>query len=142
VRYLDIDYENPAKSRDGVTTIGKMDERIVPDSFVKLKAWDAGTTVAVQDGANKKAAKVIRVAGNNILVMETGKLKVYPKSSCQPTPLVPQVKAGDRVQALRYGTTFAAATVSSVDTRNGRVLLRFDGGNKEEAIAFGDVLKN
>jgi hypothetical protein len=26
VRYLDIDYDNPAKSRDNVTTIGKMDE--------------------------------------------------------------------------------------------------------------------
>ena len=142
VRYLDIDYENPAKSRDGVTTIGKMDERIVPDSFVKLKTWDPGTTVAIQDGANKKAAKVIRVAGSNLLVLETGKLKVYPKSNCQPAPLVPQVKAGDRVVALRYGLTFAGASVSTVDTRNGRIFLRFDGGNKDEAIAFGDVLKN
>ncbi|HYJ87474.1 MAG TPA: hypothetical protein VEW46_15545 [Pyrinomonadaceae bacterium] len=141
VRYLDIDYNNPAKSRDGVTTIGKMDERIVPDSFVKLKAWDPGTRVAVQDGANKKPAKVIRVAGNNVLVMETGKLKVYPRSSCQPVPLVPQVKAGDRVLGLRYGITFAGASVSSVDTRNGRIFLRFDGAKEDEAIAFGDVLK-
>jgi hypothetical protein len=97
--------------------------------------------VAVQDGANKKAATVIRVAGSNVLVLQTGNLKVYPKDSCQPAPLVPQVKAGDRVVAPRYGVTFAGASVSSVDTRNGRIFLRFDGGNKEEAIAFGDVLK-
>ncbi|MGI9064929.1 MAG: hypothetical protein ACR2HX_00775 [Pyrinomonadaceae bacterium] len=142
VRYLDIDYDNPAKSRDGVTTIGKMDERIVSDSFVQLRAWDPGTTVAVRDGANQKSAKVIRVAGNKVLVLETGKLKVYPKSSCQPAQLVPQVKAGDRVQAPRYGLNFASASVSSVDTRNGRVFVRFDGDKEDKAIAFGDVLKN
>jgi hypothetical protein len=34
VRYLDIDYNNPAKSRDGSTTIGKMDEKILPDTFL------------------------------------------------------------------------------------------------------------
>ena len=142
VRYLDIAYDNPAKSRDGSTTIGKMDERLVPDSFVKLKTWDSGTTVAVQDGANQKAAKVIQVSGDKVLVMETGgKLKVVAKKNCQPVPLVPDVKAGDRVKAPRYGTNFAAATVSSVDGRNGRVFVRFDGDSKDEAIAFGNILK-
>lgn len=142
VRYLDIAYDNPAKSRDGSTTIGKMDERLVPDSFVKLKTWDSGTTVAVQDGANQKAAKVIQVSGDKVLVMESGgKLKVVAKKNCQPVPLAPEVKAGDRVKAPRYGTNFAAATVSSVDARNGRVFVRFDGDNKDEAIAFGNVMK-
>lgn len=141
VRYLDIAYDNPAKSRDGSTTIGKMDERVVPDSFVKLKGWDPGTTVAVQDGANQKSAQIIRVAGSKVLVMENGKLKVYQRSSCQPVPLVPQVKAGDRVKAPRYGVNFANAMVSEVDTRNGRVFVRFDGDKEDKAIAFGDVLK-
>lgn len=140
VRYLDIAYDNPAKSRDGSTTIGKMDERVVPDSFVKLKTWDPGTTVAVQDGANQKSARVIRVSGNKVLVLESGKLKVYPRSSCQPPPLVPQVKAGDRVKAPRYGVNFASATVSEVDARNGRVFVRFDGDKEDKAIAFGEVL--
>jgi hypothetical protein len=142
VRYLDIDYDNPAKSRDSSTTIGKMDERLVPDSFVKLKVWDSGTTVAIQDGANQKSAQVICVAGNKVLVMENGKLKVYPKSSCQALPLVPQVNAGERVKAPRYGMNFASATVSSVDTRNGRIFLRFDGDKQDKAMAFGDVLND
>lgn len=142
VRYLDITYDNPARSRDGSTTIGKMDERLVADSFVKLKTWDSGTTVAVQDGANQKFAKVIRVAGNSVLTLDgAGKLKVFPKQNCQPAPLTPAVNAGDRIKAPRYGQTFASATVSSVDLRNGRVVVRFDGDNKDEAIAFGNILK-
>lgn len=142
VRYLDIDYDNPAKSRDGVTTIGKMDEKIVPDSFVKLKDWDAGTTVAIQDGANLKSAKIIRVAGDKVLVLETGsKIKVYPKSACKPVPIVPNVKEGDRVKAPFVGT-FKDATVSRVDAKIGRVFVKFDGQTDEKAIPFGDILKS
>jgi len=141
VRYLDIEYDNPAKSRDGSTTIGKMDQKILPDTFFKLKEWDAGTIIAVQDGANLKKAHVIRVAGDKVLALGNSKLQVYSKASCRPVPLVPNVKEGDRVKAPRYGINFANATVSSVDTRNGRVFVKFDGDNKDEAIAFGSVLK-
>ncbi len=122
VRYLDIDYDNPAKSRDNVTTIGKMDEKIVPDSFFKIKEWDAGTTVAIQDGANLKKGQVIRVAGDKVLVLQSvGKLKVYPKSACKPVPVVPNVKDGDRVKVPFVGT-FKDATVSKVDAKIGREL--------------------
>lgn len=142
VRYLDIDYDNPAKSRDGVTTIGKMDEKIVPDSFFKLKDWDAGTTVAIADGANLKKGVVIRVAGDKVLVLEAvGKMKVYPKSACKPVPIVPDVKEGDRVKAPFVGV-FKDATVSKVDARIGRVFVKFDGQTDEKAIPFGDIVKN
>jgi hypothetical protein len=83
---------------------------------------------------------VIRVAGAKVLVLESGKLQIYPKASCRPVPLVPNVREGDRVKALRYGLNFASATVSSVDTRNGRVLVRFDGDKEDKAIAFGHIL--
>lgn len=143
VRYLDIAYDNPAKSRDGSTTIGRMDERLVPDSFMKLTLWSPGTTVVVQDGANQKSAKVIRVAGNKVLVIDgAGKLKVYPKTSCQPVPLVPAVRPGDQVKAPRYGQDFAGATVSNVDPRNGRVFVRFEGDKGDKPVAFGDVMMN
>jgi len=141
VRYLDIDYDNPAKSRDNVTTIGKMDEKIVPDSFFKIKEWDPGTTVAIQDGANMKKGTVIRVAGDKVLVLErVGKLAVHPKSACKPVPLVPGVKEGDRVSAPFVGT-FKDATVTKVDPKIGRVFLKFDGMPDEKAIQFGDVIK-
>lgn len=142
VRYLDIDYENPAKSRDNVTTIGKMDEKIQPDTFVKLKEFDPGTTVAVQDGANLKKAAVIRVAGDKILVSESnGKLKVYPKSQCKAVPVIPQVKEGERVKAPSYGQIFENAAVSRIDAKIGRVFVKFDGQAEEKAVSFGDVLK-
>jgi len=139
VRYLDIAFDNPAKASDGVTTIGKMDEKLIPDSFVKLKAWDPGSTVAVQQGANQRYAKVIRVAGNQVLVLEGSKLRVYPKANCQSLPLMPRVSPGDRVKAPRYGQNFAAATAVSVDGRNGRVLVKFDGDRENQAIAYGNV---
>jgi hypothetical protein len=142
VRYLDIAFDNPAKARDGVTTIGKMDEKITPDSFVKLKNWDPGTTVAVQQGANQRYARVIRVGGNQVLVLEGSKLKVYPKADCQSLPLALAISPGDRVKAPRYGQNFVAASVVSVDGRNGRVFVRFDGDRENQAIAFGDVWKN
>ena len=142
VRYLDIAYDNPAKSRDGTTTIGQMNEKIVPDSYVKLKEWDPGTTVAIQDGANLKKGRIIRVAGDKILVMESiGKLKVYPKSACKPVPIVPQVKNGDRVKAP-FVDTFKDATVVRIDADIGRVFVKFDGQTDEKAMAFGDILKN
>ncbi|MBK8812898.1 MAG: hypothetical protein IPN69_19510 [Acidobacteria bacterium] len=141
VRYLDIDYDNPAKSRDNVTTIGKMDEKIVPDSFFKIKEWDAGTTVAIQDGANLNKGVVIRVAGDKVLVLESvGKMKMYPKASCKPVPVVPSVKDGDRVKAPKFNT-FRDATVVKVDSGIGRVFVKFDGDDKETAIPFGDILK-
>lgn len=141
VRYLDIDYDNPAKAKDGVTTIGKMDERIVPDSFYKIKEMDPGTTVAIQDGANVKKGTVIRIAGDKVLVIQSvGKLKVFPKSACKAVPVVPDVKEDDRVSAPFVGT-FKDAVVSKVDAKIGRVFVKFDGMPDEKAIQFGDVIK-
>src|SRR5215210_9425361 len=60
VRYLDISYDNPAKSRDGKTTIGQMDEKLKPNSFVKLNGpWEPGTVIAVNDGASRKPVHII-----------------------------------------------------------------------------------
>jgi hypothetical protein len=142
VRYLDLDYDNPAKSRDGKTTIGQMDEKLKPNSFVKINnMWEPGTVVAVNDGASKKKAQVIRVAGDHVLAMGfAGSLKVYDKSACTPVPVKPNVKAGDKVKAPVYGS-FQNVTVTKVDSRNGRVFVKPETGD-EKAIAFGDVMTN
>ena len=142
VRYLDIDYDNPAKSPDGKTTIGQMDEKLKPNSFVRLTGpWEPGTTLAANDGASRKPVRLIRVAGEKILALSSaGTLKVYDKANVTPVPIRPNVKAGDKVQAPRYGT-FAEATVTRVDTRNGRVFVKFGTAPEEKAIAFGDVMQ-
>jgi hypothetical protein len=142
VRYLDIDYDNPAKSRDGKTTIGQMDEKLKPNSFVKISnAWEPGTVIAVNDGASRKKARIIRVAGDKVLALgQAGSLKVYDKSAATPVPVKPSVKAGDKVKAPIYGS-FQNVTVTKVDGRNGRVFVKPETGD-EKAIAFGDVMTN
>jgi hypothetical protein len=144
VRYLDIAYDNPAKSRDGKTTIGQMDEKLKPNSFVKISNdWEPGTVIAVNDGANRKKAQIIRVAGDKVLTIGfAGRLQVYDKSASTPVPVKPSVKAGDKVKAAIYGN-FQNVTVTKVDGRNGRVFVKAESGDTaEKAIAFGDVMTN
>lgn len=144
VRYLDIAYDNPAKSRDGKTTIGQMDEKLKPNSFIKISnAWEPGTVIGVNDGANIKKAQIIRVAGDKVLAMGfAGSLHVYDKSASTPVPVKPNVKAGDKVKAAIYGN-FQNATVTRVDNKIGRVFLKGETGDTtEKAIPFGDVMAN
>lgn len=142
VRYLDLSYDNPAKAKDGVTSIGQMEEKLKPNSFVKINApMEPGSATAIQDGADMKHGQVIRVAGEKVFVkMFAGKVGVFDKSKCQPVPLVPDVKEGDSVKAERNGR-FSAGKVSKVDAKIGRVWVKFDGSDKDDVIAFGDVMK-
>ena len=142
VRYLDIDYDNPAKSRDGKTPIGQMEEKLKPNSFVRLMGpWEPGTVIAINDGATRKPVQLIRLAGDKILALGyAGTLKVYDKANATPVPLRPNVQPGDKVKAPRYGT-FADATVTKVDARIGRVFVKFGTDTEEKAIAFGDVMQ-
>jgi hypothetical protein len=140
VRYLDLDYDNPAKSRDGQTTIGQMDEKIKPDTFKVIKAeLEPGTAVACGDGLEH--GQVVRVAGDKIFIMKfAGKIDVKPKSECKAVPLRPNVKAGDRVKAVWVGS-FKDGTVTKADNAIGRVWVKFDQGGTEKVISFGDVYK-
>lgn len=142
VRYLDIDYDNPAKSRDGKTTIGQMDEKLKPNSFVKISAaFEPGTIVAIQDGADQKSAQVIRVAGDKVFVNGfAGRVVVVEKSRCTPFPLVSSAKVGDKVKAVWVGT-LKDGTVTKVEPAIGRVFVKFDVDGKERAVAFGEVMK-
>ncbi|NJM52509.1 MAG: hypothetical protein HC846_03390 [Blastocatellia bacterium] len=142
VRYLDLDYDNPAKGKDGKTGIGQMDEQLKPDSFVKINApFDAGTMVAVQDGADQKPAQVIRVAGDKVFVNGfAGKTAVVDKSKCTPFPLVSNAKEGEKVKAV-WVNSLKEGTVTKVDAKIGRVFIKFGSDEKETAVSFGEVMK-
>jgi len=142
VRYLDIAYDNPAKSKDGKTGIGQMEEKLAPNSFVKINnPMEPGTTVAVQDGAEMKKAQVITVADDKIFVKEfAGRIGVYDKSRCTPLPVKSAVKEGERVKAV-WVNSFKEGKVTKVDPKIGRVFIAFDIDGKEKAVAFGDVMK-
>lgn len=142
VRYLDIAYDNPAKSRDNTTTIGQMEEKLEPDTFVKISGpMQPGSATAIEAGGDIQHGQIISMTADKVYVMQfAGKTAVYDKAKCKPVPLVPNVKAGDTVKAERFGK-FSNAIVSKVDARIGRVFVKFDGSPDEKAIPFGDVLK-
>lgn len=141
VRYLDLAYDNPAKSRDKTTTIGQMDEQIKPDSFVVIKnELEPGTAVAI--GSEMKHGQVIRVEGDKIFVrLFAGRVGVFPKSDVTAVPVKPNVKAGDKVKA-EYVGRFKDGTVSKVDENIGRVWVKFENQSEDKVIAFGDVMPN
>lgn len=142
VRYLDIAYDNPAKSRDKKTTIGQMDEQLAADSFVGIgKPFEAGTTVACKDGSNYKTAFVIQLAGDKLLATSAaGLVSPHAKADCVALPQKPSVKAGDQLMG-DFAGTMHKATVTKVDAKIGRVWVKFDGlGDRETALPFGMVI--
>ncbi len=142
VRYLDLDYDNPAKAKDGQTSIGQMEEKLKPNTFVKINApFDAGTMVACQDGADQKSAQVIRVAGDKVFLSGfAGSLAVVDKSRCTPFPLVSAAKVGEKVKAV-WVNSIKEGIVTKVDAAIGRVFIKFDVDGKEKAVAFGEIMK-
>lgn len=142
VRYLDLDYDNPAKSRDGKTSIGQMDEKLKPNTFVKIGApFDVGSIIACQEGADQKSAQVVRVAGDKVFVNGfAGRVAVIEKSRCTPFPLTSAAKVGDKVKAVWVGS-LKEGTVTKVDPKIGRVFIKFDVDSKEKAVSFGEVMK-
>jgi hypothetical protein len=142
VRYLDLDYDNPAKAKDGKTNIGQMEEKLKPNTFVKINApFDVGTMVAVQDGAEQKPAQVIRVAGDKVFVNGfAGRIAVVDKSRCTPFPLKSDAKVGDKVKAV-WVNSLKEGTVTKIDPAIGRVFIKFDLDGKEKAVSFGEVMK-
>ncbi|MBL9016021.1 MAG: hypothetical protein JNL83_17670 [Myxococcales bacterium] len=141
VRYLDLDYNNPAKSRDNTTTIGQMDEQLKPDSFALLTAaWQPGTTVACKDGKDFRVLDVLRVSGDKVLTKGfVGKLAAKPKADCTPMPLKPKLKVGDKVQA-KWTSVVRSGVVTKIDPKIGRVWVKFDKLADEVAVAYGHVI--
>lgn len=142
VRYLDIAYDNPAKSKDGTTGIGQMEEKLKPNSFVKINSpLEPGTSVAIQDGARMIKGQVIRAAGDKVFVSEfAGGIGVYDKARCTPVPVKSAAQAGETVRAVWSGS-FKDGKVMKVDPKIGRVFIKFDTSDKENAVAFGEVMK-
>jgi hypothetical protein len=140
VKYLDIDYDNPAK-RDGVG-IGQMSEQIKPNSFAKItEPYTPGTALACMASGDYRHAQVISVAPKQVLVREfAGRMKAYDRSACQPLDIIPKVKAGDKVQVPWVGK-FINAKVTKVDAEIGRVFVEYNVAStvKTAAVAFGNV---
>lgn len=135
VRYLDLDYDNPAG-------VGKKDDTLKADCFHKQRdGLIVGNVVAVKAPGGYKRLLVTGVSGDKVLgIGFAGRLAVAAKADCTPLPIKPGVKAGDKIMIPSMGA-FRPATVDRVDAAIGRVFATYPFGSKSEtkAIAFGDV---
>jgi hypothetical protein len=139
VVYIGISWDNPAKSPDGSTTIGQMDEKIAPDTFVKLTTGAPGSMVAYERDGSLAPGELIRAQGDDLLVSYgIGHLEVVPRSKATLVPVDTVVSVGAKVRAL-WGT-FADGTVKSVDRRNGRVTIDFGSTLGEAVKSFAEIL--
>jgi len=139
VNYIDIDWDNPAKNKEGIG-IGQQTEQIDASTFhVITGKWQSGTTVAAKDGSDYKAVTIIKVSGEKVLTIGFGgAMKVYNKSDCTAIEIRPNVKAGDEVQAPWVGK-FVNTTVIKVDQKFGRVWCEDPYSDDPMVIPFGDV---
>ncbi len=140
VRYLDLKYDNPSKDSESGKSIGQTDYPLKPNSFVKITdGWQAGNMIAAKDGDKMNSVQIIREAEGKVLTLGfAGKIKVYNKSDCTPVPIIPDLKKGDKVQAVFVGG-FGEYEVSKVDKKIGRVFVKqFD---KDVAVPYGQVYK-
>ncbi|NOQ75872.1 MAG: hypothetical protein GQ574_27955 [Crocinitomix sp.] len=142
VNYIDIDWDNPATTTEGVG-FGQRKETIKPGSFhVLTSEWEPGTTVAVKKGADYKVATIIAVSGDHVLTCGFGgKMAMYSKSECTALPVVPNVRVGDMVQAPWVGT-FKSVKVQKIDKVMGRIWTDDPFSDEPMVIAFGDIATN
>ncbi len=117
-------------------------EKLKPDSFVKLsQLWQPGTSVAIKGGSRLEHSQVLHVGGDKVFVKGWGgRVKLVNQADCTAVPIKPQVKAGDKVKVMIFGS-FVDATVVSVDEKLGKVVVKQDGQSEEKVIDFGDVMK-
>jgi len=117
-------------------------EKLKPDSFVKLsQLFEPGTSIAIKGKSELEHSQVLQVGGDKVFVLAwAGKVKLVNKADCTAVPIKPQVKAGDKVKAVIFGS-FVDATVVSVDEKLGKVVVKKDGQSEEKVIDFGEVMK-
>lgn len=117
-------------------------EKLKPNTFVGLsQLFQPGTSVAIKAGNQLEHSQVLRVGGDKVFVMAwAGKVKLVNKADCTAVPIKPQVKPGDKVKAMIYGS-FKDATVVSVDEKLGKLVVKQDGQSDEKPVVFGDVMK-
>ena len=137
VRYLDLDFDNPAEDSESGKSIGATEYQLKPNSFVKLTdPWQEGQYIACKNDEGKwKNAQIVKVAGDKVLTIGfAGRITVYAKADCRPTVAKPAVKAGDMVWADFVGG-WMECEVTKVDPKMGVVWVEQYGS--ESPVSYG-----
>jgi hypothetical protein len=139
VRFIGLDYDNPAKAEDGKTGIGVFDYTLKENEFIVIsEPFAPASACAVKRGNDYKLMEVFRAVGDSVMGTIFTEFTAVPKADCIPLPIRPTYKKGDAVWAPWVGT-MSKGTITKVDT--GRYNIKFDEEFKKEAmISFGEVI--
>jgi len=141
VRYLDLDYDNPATDSKSGKSIGQTDYELLPNSFVKIaNDWQAGNMIAAKDETwGWVTAQIISIVDQKVLTIGfAGKIKVYAKSDCIPMPINPIFKTGDKVKVV--GTSsFVDGEIIKTDAKIGRIFVK-TATNSNLPVAYGEII--
>jgi hypothetical protein len=142
VRYLDLSWDNPAKDSKSGKGIGQTEYKLKPDSFVVLNSpFQQGGSIAAKQGNDWNSVKVISMGKGKVLTLGfAGRVDVYDRKDCYTVPIKPNVKVGDKVQAVFVGK-FKDATVTEVNKKMGMVGVKFDKlGDKVSYLSYGEIV--
>ena len=126
VCYLDLDYK--ADGRGFANS--HANEELRPNSFKVLKSgeWMSGASVAVNDNGKWRAAIIVNIKGDKLLLTDAGnRIWVAEREKCQLIPFNVDYAVGDSVFA-KIGNTFVPdCKVVKVDKRIGRIRVEKNG---------------
>lgn len=126
VCYLDLDYK--ADGRGFANS--HANEELRPNSFKVLKSgeWMSGASVAVNDNGKWRAAIIVNIKGDKLLLTDAGnRIWVAEREKCQLIPFNMDYAVGDSVFA-KIGNTFVPdCKVVKVDKRIGRIRVEKNG---------------
>ncbi len=136
IRYLDLDYDNPAG-------VGQKDDKCKKDTFHIMKDdFELGSSIAVKDGNSYKHYQILNIIDNKILALGfAGRITVIDKANAIAIPVkyVPKVKENVFVVAIG---SFRPGVVTKLDEKIGRVFVEYEfGGQKQTgAFPFGQII--
>jgi hypothetical protein len=132
VRSLDLPLDGIAIESERQSTLPKNTFRVL------RKPAELGTTLACRRGERRERFLLVAIAGDDtwLGLGFAGRAELLRPSACRALPLVPAVHPGQHVFVPIAGE-FVAADVASVDTRNGRVLVRYEFAAEAKELAVG-----
>ena len=121
VAYLDLAWDEDNKFSSAQKN---MDQQLEAGTFTVLKSkeWQPGQNVVFNIENNDELFEVISVNDSKVLALRyDGKIHVLDRSKCTVVPTDQQLKAGETVRALSFGSLSKGDKINKVDARIGRV---------------------
>lgn len=132
VRSLDLPLDGIAIESERQSTLAKNTFRVL------RKPAEVGTTLACRRGERRERFVLVAIASDDtwLGLGFAGRAELLRPNACRALPLVPAVQPGAHVFVPVAGE-FIAADVVSVDTRNGRVLVKYEFAAEAKELAVG-----